>query len=183
MSAHDDQDAAPLSPLALAVFQKMREQWQKDLHDALRRIDPYAAQGRLSPKSLPPGVMRDTGDYNPAAIYRKGDLVVGADGRDYYATVAGTTGLEPSTHPANFRPVEGWNPAHTHDGGDEEGVPLDALYTHEHVILGPATGAIHWTRDALLALAGVAEPFGIVFNSEGSVVLDETGAIVTHVNP
>lgn len=148
-----EQDAVNLSPLALAVFQRMREEWQKELRDALRRLDPYAPQGRLSPQALPPGVVRATGDYNPLAVYRKGDLVRGSDGRDYYTLVAGSTGLEPSANPANFRAVEGWNPAHPHDGsGPEAGIKLAAGNTHEAVVVGPATGALHWDAAALTTL-------------------------------
>lgn len=145
---------AGMHPLAVEWNRRLRELWTADIIAALNRIDPYASQGRLTPASLPPGVTRDAGDYNPAAVYRRGDIVTGSDGRDYLALVDGTTGLDPAVSPDEFRPIEGWNPDHDHGGGLEEGLPLAAANTHESVVLGPNPGAIHWSEAALLTLLG-----------------------------
>ena len=83
------------SGLAVEWNRRLRELWQADIARALARIDPSLASGRMTAKALPPGVARYTGDYNAAATYRAGDIVHGADGRDYRAIVA--TSADPTT--------------------------------------------------------------------------------------
>lgn len=140
-----------MSQMAVQFGAKLREQWLKDIRDAFDLLDPYALKGKLTKKSLPAGILRDTGDYNPDARYSIGDVTRGTDGRDYRAT-APTGGTQPGPGVPNWEPIEGWNENHSHDGTSGNGIQLDAENTHEDVVLGPAVGAIHWDEAALVDL-------------------------------
>lgn len=92
-------------PLAVEVARRRREDIIAIVQEAIRRL--VAGEGnRLVPKSLPPGVLIDRGDWLAGARYRPGDLVIA--GGSAYVAVAPSGGAAASVEPpdtAYWRPI------------------------------------------------------------------------------
>jgi hypothetical protein len=75
-----------MNPMITELIQQIRELCRQDAESLLENSG--LLRGRLSVGAAPRGTMVERGDYNPAARYRRGDVVV-SDGIMYVALQAG----------------------------------------------------------------------------------------------
>jgi hypothetical protein len=78
---------------SLALLRQLRELWNQDFEETLRRALARASGLAIGAGALPPGTVINRGDYLVTAGYRTGDLVVAAG--IAYIAIAPSTGVHP----------------------------------------------------------------------------------------
>lgn len=71
-------------------YRQLRQLWREDFIEELRGLGILPGATGIGTGSLPPGTMVNRGTYSPTALYRPGDLVIGAGGVAYVAIRAST---------------------------------------------------------------------------------------------